>query len=235
VGSEPGAVLFDLDGTLVDSYLGIAATVDAVLERSGHPPCDRVALRALIGAPLEGIFTTLVPGLNATAVSGYVAAYLELFPRLGVPASPLFSGMEATLGACRDAGLRLAVVTSKRHLVAQEVLAACGAGPYFEAVVGADDCPRPKPDPGPALLALERLGLPLPAGQRGGRVSVVGDTEFDLGMARAAGCRPIGVGWGYRPPEVLRAAGAVAIAGTPQTLLSLLLPAGAQPARRPPY
>ena len=95
--------------------------------------------------------------------------------------------------------------------------------------------PPPQARPGPGPAGPGAPGAPPPRRAAWGPGHVVGDTEFDLGMARAAGCRPIGVGWGYRPPEVLRAAGAVAIAGTPQALLSLLLPAGAQPARGPPY
>lgn len=207
----------------MDSFPGIAATVDAVLTEQGYPPCDRAALRALIGAPLERIFATLVPELDRTpgAVPRAVAAYVERFPHLGVPGSPLFPGLLGVLDACRAAGLPLAVVTTKRTPVAIQVLDACGIAPYFGAVVGADATPRPKPDPEPAYVALQRLGL-----QRGaaGSATVVGDTEFDVGMARAAGCRSVAVGWGYRPVEALRAAGAGAVAASPSELHALLLP-----------
>jgi 2-phosphoglycolate phosphatase len=216
--TAPRAVLFDLDGTLVDSFLGIAATVDAVLAGRGAVPCDRTALRGMIGAPLESIFAALVPGLLAEGAGEHVAEYLRLYPTLGVPASPLFAGVRSTLDACRAAGLRLAVVTTKRTRVAQAVLDACDVAGYFAAVVGADAAPRPKPDAAPARVALERLGV------TPGAATVVGDTEFDVGMALAAGCRAVGAGWGYRSPDALRAAGAGAVAGRPEDLLPLLLP-----------
>ncbi|HVG98137.1 MAG TPA: HAD hydrolase-like protein, partial [Chloroflexota bacterium] len=115
----PSAVLFDLDGTLVDSFLGIAATVDAVLVGRGAAPCDRATLRGMIGAPLEVIFAALVPGLPPEGAGEHVAEYLRRFPDLGVPASPLFAGILPALDACRAAGLRLAVVTTKRTRVAR--------------------------------------------------------------------------------------------------------------------
>jgi phosphoglycolate phosphatase len=214
----PSAVLFDLDGTLVDSFLGIAATVDAVLAGRGAAPCDRATLRGLIGAPLEVIFAALVPGLPPEGAGEHVAEYLRRFPDLGVPASPLFAGILPALDACRAAGLRLAVVTTKRTRVARAVLDACDVAAYFDAVVGADAAPRPKPDPAPAHVALARLGV------APGAATVVGDTEFDVGMALAAGCRVVGAGWGYRPPPALYAAGAGVVAGSPADLLPLLLP-----------
>jgi phosphoglycolate phosphatase-like HAD superfamily hydrolase len=202
----------------VDSFLGIAATVDAVLAGRGAVPCDRIALRGMIGAPLERIFAALVPGLLAEGAGEHVAEYLRLYPTLGVPASPLFDGVRPVLDACRAAGLRLAVVTTKRTRVAQAVLDAGDIAGYFATVVGADAAPRPKPDAAPARVALERLGV------APGAATVVGDTEFDVGMALAAGCRAVGAGWGYRPPAALRAAGAAAVAGYPEDLLPLLLP-----------
>jgi phosphoglycolate phosphatase-like HAD superfamily hydrolase len=98
------------------------------------------------------------------------------------------------------------------------VLDACDVAAYFDAVVGADAAPRPKPDPAPAHVALARLGI------APGAATVVGDTEFDVGMALAAGCRVVGAGWGYRPPPALYAAGAGVVAGSPADLLPLLLP-----------
>jgi phosphoglycolate phosphatase len=115
------------------------------------------------------------------------------------------------------------VVTTKRTPVARAVLEARGVAAYFATVVGADAAPRPKPDPAPARVALARLGV------APGAATVVGDTELDVGVALAAGCRAVGAGWGYRPAAARRAAGAAAVAGSPAALLPLLLPAPAGP------
>jgi phosphoglycolate phosphatase len=231
--AAPAAVLFDLDGTLVDSFRGIAATFDAVLVRHGHPRCDHARLRTMIGAPLERLFALLLPvagdisegrppssppspSSSARDVSAYVEDYLELYPQLGVPAAPLFPGVRDLLLACRRAGLRLAVVTSKRTRVARAVLESCRIAADFEVLIGADSAPLPKPDAAPALAALSRLGL-APAA-----AIVVGDTVFDVQMARAAGCRAVGVAWGYQEGAALLAAGAMAVAPDPARLTALL-------------
>ncbi|HEV2123421.1 MAG TPA: HAD family hydrolase [Chloroflexota bacterium] len=143
--------------------------------------------------------------------------YLSLYPSIGVPAAPLFPGIKDTLDACRDSGLRLAIVTSKRHFLAQEILRATHIGAYFDVVIGADATAHHKPHPAPALAALERLELPPRA------ATVVGDATYDMLMARAAGCGAVGVVWGYGEETTLLHAGAEAIAGTPAELTALLV------------
>jgi phosphoglycolate phosphatase len=225
-GSEIRAVLFDLDGTLVDSLQGIAATLDGVLVRFGAPACDRAALRSLVGAPLETIFSRLLSGRHrpsdgsiagAVSVDDCVQAYLSLYPSLGVPAAPLFDGIRETLESCRVAGLNLALVTSKRMALAQAVLRFTGIESYFDVVIGADSTDHHKPHPAPALAAVEQLGV-TPAD-----AVVVGDAVYDMQMARAAGCRAVGVAWGYGDEAALRQAGAEALATTPASLTGLLL------------
>lgn len=249
------AVLFDLDGTLVDSFPGIAATVDAVLAQLGRPSCDRAELRGMIGAPLEAIFRTLLglapaaagdvvpagglaspaarsgapgdglappardaaPG-DAALIQRSVVAYLEAYPSLGVPNAPLFPGVLSLLDRCVAHGQQLAVVTTKRTAIARLVLNAIGVEDRFLAVIGFDAAAHPKPHPAPALAALERLSIPAKD------AVVVGDTTMDMGMARAAGCRAIGVGWGYQHREALLAAGAEAVVASPEELARRLLP-----------
>lgn len=227
------AVLFDLDGTLVDSFQGIAATVDATLAHYGWPPGDRALLQTLIGRPLSDIFALLLAngespvgvaprmtaaGSRATgpAFETYVSKYRELYPTLGIPRTPLYPGIGAVLRACVEAHLRLALVTTKRTDVAREVLAAVGIEGLFTAVIGGDGAPFPKPHPAPVLAALEMLNL------TPGEAVIVGDTTFDMEMARGAGCRAVGVCWGNHPPESLLASGASALAHRADELVTLL-------------
>lgn len=211
------AVLFDLDGTLVDSLAGIHATTSAVLEERGQPPLRRAMLRGLVGAPLESIFVTLVPGLSVDESLAYAARYRELYGTVGVPHTPLFPGIESLLQDLTDARIKLAVVTTKRSDAAVQVLDAARIATHFRAVIGGDSTPHTKPHPAPARAALAALAA------TPDEASVVGDTTFDIEMARAAGCRPIAVRWGYGSPASLRKAGANLHAGSVDQLRALLL------------
>lgn len=211
------AILFDLDGTLVDSLQGIAATVDAVLEQRSLPPPDRTQLRSLVGAPLESIFGTLISDLDTVGRAALADAYRTLYWTTGVPHTPLFPGIPALLAECVRAGFLLALVTTKREDIATHLVDARGLNTHFSAVIGGDSTPHHKPHPEPALYALRRLGVE-PA-----HATMVGDTTFDMEMARSAGCRAIGVTWGYGTPESLRASGAHDLAHDVGHLRTLLL------------
>ena len=210
------AVLFDLDGTLVDSLPGITAGLNTALTRYGVAPVPAEQVRPLIGAPLERIFATLLAAAGATVAAPPIADLVQVYlgeGAAGVAAgSPLFPGVLEVLDACGRAGVRLAVVTTKRTPMARAVLAANGIGGRFQAVVGADAAPRPKPYPDQALAALAALGV------SNDEAAVVGDTDYDVQMALAAGSRAIGVTWGYGGAALLRASGATALATQPQEL-----------------
>ena len=211
------AVLFDLDGTLIDSLAGIHATASAVLHERGHVAPERAALQALVGAPLEAIFGTLVPALDELSRLAYANHYRDLYWTVGVPQTPLFPGVADLLSDLAAANVRLAVVTTKRADVAKHVLEATGIAPWFHVVVGGDSTPHHKPHPAPALAALEALSAS-PA-----QATVVGDTTFDVLMARASGCRSIAVNWGYGSRESLVDAGAELVVETLPQLRALLL------------
>jgi phosphoglycolate phosphatase len=213
------AVLFDLDGTLIDSFQGIAATMEAVMAEANLPPPDRTLLQGLIGAPLEAVFATLVPGATPETYARYAASYRDQYWTVGVPCTPLFAGVRDVLQACRDAGQRLAVVTTKRIDVAQHVVKMLGIAGYFQAVIGGDSTPHHKPHPGPAHAALRQIGLDC---EDPAVAAVVGDTTFDVEMARGAGCRAIGVTWGNGSTDSLIRAGVHHLVHTPDELRSLL-------------
>jgi phosphoglycolate phosphatase len=197
------AVIFDLDGTLVDTPAVIVETAIAALRATGALELampEPQAIRATIGLPLTVAFSGL---LGRSAESPEVQTVVEEYRRLWranvIPRSAelLYPGVAEGVQVLRDLGLQLAVATSKVQSGAVAQLDAAGIGRHFEVVAGYDAVERPKPDPQLALHVLERLGA-TPE-----RTIVVGDTTHDLLMARGAGLRAIAVTYGAQDEATL--------------------------------
>jgi phosphoglycolate phosphatase len=203
------AVLFDLDGTLVDSPRAIVETFTAALTELGRPVPAAAAIRATIGLPLERAFADLT-GEPVADTAPCVRAYLRLFGELILPkaASLLFPGVAAGLAGLRRQGYALAVATSKYHASADALLTAAGIRAEFAVVVGADQVTRPKPDPETGRLILATLGIPAR------RAVMVGDTTHDILMANAAGMRSVAVTYGVHSGAELRLAYPTRLAGS---------------------
>ena len=186
-------VMFDLDGTLVDTPRAIVETFTATLAALGVQPQGADTIRATIGLPLEQAFGRLmgVPREDILVAQG-VKQYQVLFREIILPkaATLVFPGVPEGLAALRARGSRLAVATSKFYASADALLRAAGLRDVFLEVVGADQVSQPKPHPEVGQLILSRLDCP-PA-----RAVMVGDTTHDLRMARAAGMRSIAVTYG---------------------------------------
>jgi phosphoglycolate phosphatase len=196
------AVIFDLDGTLVDTPYVIVQTALAALEERGCAGPTADAIRATIGLPLTIAFSGLL-GLPETHgnVQGCVAEYRRLWRERVVPRSKefLYPGVLEGIAQLHRRGLRLGVATSKVQAGAVTQLEAAGIAQYFEAIAGYDAVPHPKPAPDLALHVLDKLGI------APGAAIVVGDTTHDLLMARAAGLRAIAVTYGAQSEATLRA------------------------------
>ncbi|MEV0248939.1 HAD family hydrolase [Nocardia sp. NPDC050712] len=199
-------LLFDLDGTLLDTPRAIAEQFSIAVEQvTGVHPGEEAA-RRLIGAPLErmaGALSGTDPDSpTAQAVS---AEYLTRYRELIVPkaADLLFPGVRAGLERLTRHGFVPAVVTSKRHESAELILAAAGIRELFAVVVGADEVAHPKPHRASADVALAALGRP----DTGPHGAVVGDTAADIGLAVALGVFGIGVTFGvYSHEQIIAAA-----------------------------
>jgi phosphoglycolate phosphatase len=197
------AVIFDLDGTLVDTPGVIVETAIAALRRSGALTIampEPQAIRATIGLPLTVAFSGLL-GLSAESpeVQAVVEEYRRLWRANVVPRSAelLYPGVAEGVQVLRDLGLRLAVATSKVQSGAIAQLEAAGIARHFDVVAGYDAVEKPKPDPQLALHVLERLGA------QPERTVVVGDTTHDLLMARGAGLRAVAVTYGAQDEATL--------------------------------
>lgn len=195
---------FDMDGTLLDSASSIVTGVMACWEACGFPLPDPDDVRRIIGLPWEESVQMLLPGAGE-AEFARIRDYHAAVARGERPRPPrrqaLFPGVVQMLDAVEDAGYLLAVITSRSSGRLQELLDAEGLAARFVTLKCADHGPG-KPSPFLMLEALRESGV-------AARDAVmVGDTTFDILMARAAGTSSVGVSWGVHPVHELRAAGA---------------------------
>lgn len=191
-------VIFDMDGTLVDSRDDIAASINAGLLAVGAPARSGTEIHQLIGRPLAEMFRALLPaglvGRSEEAARAYRADYFENCAR----GSRLFPGVLECLDGLGS--VKKAIATTKQTFQARRVAERLGLGSRFDLVHGTDGIPH-KPDPAVIEQVLERLGA------RRERSWMVGDTVWDLRAGRAAGLRTCAVTYGIHAPGVLAAEG----------------------------
>lgn len=203
-------VVFDVDGTLVDSQRMILAAMRAAFASAGAAPPEAAEILAIVGLSLPVAVARLAPGLAPGCRAAIVEAYRAHFvaartAEAGADAAPLYPGARAALEALAAApGTVLGIATGKARRGLDHLLAAHGLAHHFATAQTADGHPS-KPHPAMLLAALAETGC------APGRAVMVGDTEFDIAMGRAAGVATVGVTWGYHPEARLRAAGADAI------------------------
>lgn len=213
MSAERSALLFDLDGTLLDTPRAIAEQFSAAVEAvtGTHPGIE--AARRLVGAPLEQMAGALSGSDPGSEVAAAVAAeYFTRYRELIVPkaADLVFPGVSAGLARFTAAGLVLTVVTTKKHHSAELILEAAGLRDHFAVVIGADDVAHPKPHRDSADAALAGAGLT----GIGAGGAVIGDTSGDIGLGRAIGGFTIGVGYGVYSTEQITATAPDVVAHT---------------------
>ncbi|MFT3792833.1 MAG: HAD hydrolase-like protein [Rudaea sp.] len=208
-------VLFDLDGTLIDSEIGIVASIEHALAQLDAAIPPREELRKWIGPPLRATFP-LALGDDPERIERAVALYRERFSETGWREHEVYPGIAETVEALARSGVRLAVVTSKVDLYAGRIVASLPFGACFAKVyaVGAGSARSEKTEL--IARALDDFGVAPES------AAMVGDRHFDIEGARANGVRAVGAGWGFGSREELLAAGADAIAGSPHELPRLL-------------
>ena len=189
---EFSAVLLDLDGTVTDSAPVILASFSATFDDLGIAVPDRARLMSFVGPPLAETFAHhagLTGQANAHAVATYRTHYRELMYQ-----APVYEGVPALVRSLDDAGVPLALATSKRESLARQIIDHTGLGPCFDAVAGAADDDR---GGAKAVVIARALVLLSAAGADTGRVVHVGDRSYDVDGARQAGVDCIGALWGY--------------------------------------
>lgn len=196
-------VLFDVDGTLVDSQASIVAAMTAAFAGSGLPVPERSAILSIVGLSLPHAMERLAPGHTArdALVTAYKDAYFAQRAEKGAARlSPLYPGARRALERLSSRPeILLGVATGKSRRGLDAVLADHGLEALFVTRQTADHHPS-KPHPSMIETAMAEAGVGPEA------TVMVGDTSFDIEMARAAGARSVGVGWGYHAPEALQRA-----------------------------
>ncbi len=205
LGCAPRLVMFDLDGTLVDSLPDIAQAVDVALEAVGRPAPGLAAVRTWVGngspgllvralhnraipaAELEQARAFLEPGLFERAYQ----AFLHAYGAAPADASTPFPGVRECLQGLQAAGIALACVTNKPGQFVAPVLEGVGLAQFFALTVAGDSLPRRKPAPDPLLHCLAHFGVPAAA------AVMVGDSDNDVLAAKAAGVKVVAVSYGY--------------------------------------
>jgi phosphoglycolate phosphatase len=188
-------LIFDLDGTLVDSAPDLAAALNATLAAAGRQAVTPAAVRKMIG---DGIAKLVERGFAATGAvppapefAARLAEFSAIYQARSIELTRPYPGVEATLALLVGRGHRLGVCTNKPNAATRIVLEGLGLARHIEAFVGGDTAPARKPDPRHYIATLDALG----AGRA--RSVMIGDSEVDVALARAAGVPAIVVSHGY--------------------------------------
>ncbi|MDR2093733.1 MAG: HAD-IA family hydrolase [Azoarcus sp.] len=207
-------IVFDWDGTLMDSTATIARAIQSACRDLGLPVPHDIRARHVIGLGLSEALQYAAPGLSVHDYPKIAARYRHHY-FAGVEELTLFPGVAALLAELRREGRLLAVATGKSRVGLDRVLEQSGLGPLFHATRCADEC-FSKPHPAMLEELMAELGV-APE-----KTLMIGDTTHDLQMAKNAGTAGVGVGFGAHPLAALRAETPLACVETPEELAAWL-------------
>jgi phosphoglycolate phosphatase len=185
------AVVFDLDGTLIDSDPDIRAALNRVLVAEGLTPLTAAEVRSMIGDGAKVLVERAFAARGQAAHEDHVAAFIADYEANTVVETAPFPGIVEALQALNQAGHPLGVCTNKPVVAARNVLMALGLDHYFRVIVGGDSTPYRKPNPNHLAVVLQELGA------TPGRAVMVGDHANDIDAAAGLGVPSIFVSWGY--------------------------------------
>lgn len=222
---EKELILFDLDGTLIDSVPDLALAVNRMLETLGRERFEEERIRGWVGNGAAVLIRRALSGnreaegklddaLFEEARGLFLSHYGENLARR----SRCYEGVPETLRRLRERGHRLAVVTNKPDPFVEPLLKAFGLEGLFEMIVGGESLPVKKPDPLPLIHSCESLGVE-PA-----RALMVGDSRNDIQAARAAGIHSVGVRYGYNYDEPIDVYGPDAVIDSFAELAEIVVP-----------
>lgn len=204
MNKTPKLIIFDLDGTLIDSVPDLCAAVDATLLRLGLPPAGETRVRNWVGNGAEKLIKRALSHAGICEASSQNSAlqyFLEYYDRHCAVKTNLYPGVESTLKMLTQHSITMAIVTNKPKRFIAPILKHLAIEPYFQYTVGGDDLPHKKPHPLPLIHCMQTLDY------RSEETWMVGDSINDILAARAADIPVVAVSYGYNHGRPIEAEG----------------------------
>ena len=208
------SIIFDLDGTLLDTLQDIAATANAVLVRYGFPVHSLYDYKRFVGDGLKALIEKITPpGTGENIINGCCQLFLQLYAKNWQNTCHPYDGIEDMLVALRKQRLKMAVLSNKPHVFTKLFIDTYFPGQPFAYTYGQREGSPKKPDPTVALELAERLATPPE------KMLFVGDTAIDIRTGKAAGMTTVAVTWGFRNLKELEKENPDLIINSPMELL----------------
>lgn len=184
-------IIFDLDGTLIDSLPDLADATNHMLSSLGRPSIGQNAVRRLVGQGARRLVERALAGASEDEINQGLDLFLDYNHQHIADRTVLYPGVPETLDALKGRGMRMAIISNKNVALCREVVSVLGIDRYFDEVLGADSLPFRKPSPEPVLKLLADFGVPPE------RAALVGDSINDMTAAKGARVSTVGCTWGY--------------------------------------
>ena len=185
-------ILFDLDGTLVDSAVDLLNALNVIVQQTGKPAVSLAELRPVVSKGARAMLAIAFPELNEEQRLQYLQPFLNCYQHAVAQHSTPFADIEKVLIAIEASGSRWGIVTNKPYYLAKEVVHSMGWSHRSAVLIGGDTLPRKKPDPDQLFHACELLAV------QASDCVYVGDDERDVQAAKHAGMKSVAALWGYR-------------------------------------
>ena len=185
-------VLFDLDGTLVDSAVDLLNAINRLAEREGHAPITLAKLRPTVSKGARAMLAITFPDYDEARREALRQSFLDIYEAAVSEHSTPFEGIAEVLAGVEAAGSRWGIVSNKPHYLCVAVVRAMGWSERSAVLLGGDSLPQRKPDPEPLWHACQECGIDA------AQAVYVGDDERDIVAARRAGMKSVAAMWGYR-------------------------------------
>jgi len=209
-------IIFDLDGTLLDTLGDLTTAVNLTCVEYGQPTLTRQQVSDNIGNGFKVTMTKSLPGVGASEIPAAVEKFKAHYAKVYMQDSPAYEGIQELLDELKNKQIRLSVVSNKVHSYVVELIATRFPNHHFDVVYGEGDGQKRKPDPQGLLEACQAMEL------RPDEVLMIGDSEADLLSAQAIDMKMLAVSWGFNSVEKLKSVGCTHFVYHPKEVLEAL-------------